>query len=188
MAPLKDIDFKILAELMKNSKISDRKLAKKIGVSQPTVTRRRTMLERELIDGYTTIPIWEKLGYEILAITLVKAPLKLGSEKMMKNTIEKANKWLEEQTNVIFGGECRGMGMTGIMFSVHQNYAALDEFLSSHRQQLGLILEDVQTIIVNLAGKTIYRRLSLKHLADAINKQGTLNRRRKSVKVHKPSE
>ena len=56
MTKLKDIDFKILFELMKNSKTSDRKLAKKIGVSQPTVTRRRARLQKEVIEGYTTIP------------------------------------------------------------------------------------------------------------------------------------
>ncbi|NIO38212.1 winged helix-turn-helix transcriptional regulator [Candidatus Bathyarchaeota archaeon] len=164
---LKDVDYKVLFELMKNAKISDRRLAKKIGVSQPTVTRRRARLEKELIDGYTAIPKWEKLGYEILAVTLVKTPLKLGSEEMMKDAIEKSRKWLEEQPNVIFGAESRGMGMTGIMFSLHKNYSDLDEFLSNHRQQLGLILEDVQTIVVNLAGKGIHRHLNLRYLTGA---------------------
>jgi DNA-binding Lrp family transcriptional regulator len=134
---LKDVDLRILSELMKNSKISDRQLAKKIGVSQPTVTRRRARLERELIDGYTAIPKWEKLGYEILAITLVKTPLRVGSEKMMKNSVEKSMKWLEKQPNVIFGGECRGLGMTGIMFSIHKNYAALDDFLDKSQTAFG---------------------------------------------------
>jgi len=164
---LKDIDFKILSELMKNSKISDRQLAKKIGVSQPTVTRRRARLEEELIDGYTAIPKWEKLGYEILAVTLVKTPLKLGSEERVKDSSEKSMRWLEKQPNVIFGGECRGLGMTGIMFSIHKNYAALDEFLTSHRQHLGHLLEEVNTIIVNLAGKSVYRPLNLKYLTEA---------------------
>ena len=62
MTDLKGIDFKILSELLKNSKMSDRKLAKKIGVSQPTVTRRRAKLEKDVIDCYTLIPEWEKLG------------------------------------------------------------------------------------------------------------------------------
>ena len=48
---------------MKNSKLSDRKLSKKIGVSQPTVTRRRARLEKEILDGYTAIPKWTELGY-----------------------------------------------------------------------------------------------------------------------------
>jgi len=168
MSKLKDIDLKILSELMKNSKISDRQLAKKLGVSQPTVTRRRARLEKEVIDGYTAIPKWEKLGYEILAITLVKTPLRAGSDEMTKNSAEKAIKWLEKQPNVIFGAGCRGLGMTGIMFSIHKNYSALDEFLTSHRQHLGNLLEEVNTIIVNLAGKSVYRPLNIKYLTEAL--------------------
>jgi DNA-binding Lrp family transcriptional regulator len=166
---LKNLDFLILAELMKNAKISDRKLGKILGVSQPTITRRRSKLETELIDEYTAIPKWQKLGYEILAITLVKAQLKLGSETIVKNTIERSNEWLKEQSNVIFGGECRGMGMTGVMISIHKNYADLDQFLTDHRRELGVILEDVQTIIVNLAGETVYRPLTLKNFADSLS-------------------
>lgn len=168
MTKVKNLDLRILAELMKNSKISDRKLADMIGVSQPTVTRRRARLEREVIDGYTMMPKWEKLGYEILAITLVKTPLHAGSDGSIKGVIEKALKWLEKQPNVIFGGECRGMGKTGVMFSLHKNYAALDDFLTNHRQQLGSLLESVDTIIVNLAGKSVYRPLNIKYLADHI--------------------
>ena len=170
MFKLKEIDLAILSELLTNSKRSDRQLAKKIGISQPTVTRRRATLEKELIDGYTAIPKWGKFGYKLLAITLVKAPLNYASEKLLKDTIEKSMKWLDNQSNVIFGGECRGMGMTGVMISLHKNYGELDEFLISHRQQLGNVLEDVNVIIVNLSGKAIYRPLHLKYLAKNLQK------------------
>jgi DNA-binding Lrp family transcriptional regulator len=66
MKELKPLDYKLLSELIKNSRRSDRELAKAIGVSQPTITRRRALIEKELIDGYTAIPKWEKLGYELL--------------------------------------------------------------------------------------------------------------------------
>ncbi|MGB9135149.1 MAG: Lrp/AsnC family transcriptional regulator, partial [Candidatus Bathyarchaeia archaeon] len=62
MRKVKDIDYRILYELMRNSKTSDRQLAKRIGVSQPTITRRRASLEKELIDGYTAVPKWDKFG------------------------------------------------------------------------------------------------------------------------------
>jgi len=35
---MKDVKLKLISELMKNSKKSDRELAKVIGVSQPTIT------------------------------------------------------------------------------------------------------------------------------------------------------
>jgi len=62
---LKPVDYEILSQLIKNSKISDRKLAGKLGVSQPTVTRKRAKMEKaELID-YTAVPNFAKLGFEI---------------------------------------------------------------------------------------------------------------------------
>ena len=65
---MKDIEVKVLAELMRNSRISDRELAKAIGVSQPTITRTRTKLESEgIIEEYTLIPDFKKLGYELMA-------------------------------------------------------------------------------------------------------------------------
>ena len=174
MVKRRELDYSILFELMKNSKISDRAVARKLGVSQPTVTRRRARLEQELIQEYTVIPKWKELGYKILAVILVKAPLKMGSNAKMADSIERSMRWLKEQPNVIFGGECRGMGMNGIMFTVHKNYGALDEFLRSHRQQLGPLLEQVEVLVVNLAGKGIYRPLSLKPLAKGYEKNQTL--------------
>jgi DNA-binding Lrp family transcriptional regulator len=167
MKELKPLDKKILFELMKNSRISDRMLAKILGVSQPTVSRRRVFLERELIDGYTAIPKWDKFGYEILAVILVKAQLKFAPEEERKDAIDRSNRWLSKQPNVIFGSECRGMGMTGIMICLHKNYADFDKFMNQHRQQLGDLFEDVQTFVVNLAGKSVYRPFHLKYLAEA---------------------
>jgi len=167
MKKLNPVDYKLLFELMKNSRRSDRELAKVLGVSQPTVSRRRRFLERELIDGYTAIPKWDKFGYEILSVILIKAQLKFASEKERKDAIDKSIKWLSKQPNVIFGSECRGMGMTGIMICLHKNYAEFDEFMNHHRQQLGDLFEDVQTFVVNLAGKSVYRPFHLKYLAEA---------------------
>ncbi|MGD8505427.1 MAG: Lrp/AsnC family transcriptional regulator [Candidatus Bathyarchaeota archaeon] len=167
MRELKPIDKRILSELMKNARLSDRKLAKILGVSQATVSRRRAFLEKEFIDGYTAIPKWDKLGYEILSIILVKAPLKFASEEERNNAFNASMEWLSKQHNVIMGSECRGMGMTGMMISLHKSYAEFDEFMNNHRKQLGSILEDVQTIVVNLSGKAVYRPLGLEYLAQA---------------------
>lgn len=54
---MKKIEWKILSELMKNSKISDRELVDKIDSSQPTVNRHRKRLEKQgYIREYTMIP------------------------------------------------------------------------------------------------------------------------------------
>ena len=57
MKKLKLLDYRLLFELMKDAKRSDRQLANILGISQPTVSRKRAFLEKELIDGYTAILI-----------------------------------------------------------------------------------------------------------------------------------
>ncbi len=70
---MKDIELKLLSELMKNSRRSDRELAKTIGISQPTVTRVRQKLEKEgVIKEYTTVPDFSKLGFGIMAVMMFK--------------------------------------------------------------------------------------------------------------------
>jgi DNA-binding Lrp family transcriptional regulator len=70
---LKDVELKLVAELTKNSRRSDRELAKRLHVSQPTVTRIRNKLEKEgIIREFTIIPDFVRLGYEIASITFAK--------------------------------------------------------------------------------------------------------------------
>jgi len=167
MSNLKEIDYTILSELMKNSKISDRQLAKTIGVSQPTVTRRRAKLEKEVIEGYTAIPIWGKLGYEILAFTFVKTIQTLGLRKEYEAAVKRGTEWLMKHPNVIMSGGCRGMNANGFIVSVHKSYSDLDDFLSDHKRELGDMFTDIQTAIVNLAGTQVLKPLHFKYLAEA---------------------
>src|SRR4030043_547895 len=110
MKELKPIDYKILFELMKNSHRSDRQLAKALGVSQPTVTRRRAMLEQNFIEGYTIIPKFGQIGFEITAFTFLKSKReqKKGEEK--DKALQKLRDWYMKQPNVILVQEGRGMG------------------------------------------------------------------------------
>ena len=64
---MKDVELRLISELMKNSRRSDRELAKATGVSQPTISRMIKKLEKErIIKEYTMIPDFVKLGYEIM--------------------------------------------------------------------------------------------------------------------------
>ena len=77
---------KLLLELLKDSKRSDREIAKVLGVSQPTVSRMRQRLVKEgMIKEFTVIPDFVKMGYEIMAISFFKS-------KRTKETEERAVK------------------------------------------------------------------------------------------------
>ncbi|MEM2226384.1 MAG: Lrp/AsnC family transcriptional regulator [Candidatus Bathyarchaeia archaeon] len=65
-----DLDLKILAELLRDSRLSFRQIAKRVGSSVGTVLSRVRRMEKEgVIKGYTAILDHEKLGYQLTAIT-----------------------------------------------------------------------------------------------------------------------
>src|SRR5208337_3297221 len=110
MEKMKTIDKKLLGELMKNSRRSDRVLAKVLGVSQPTVTRRRTVLEKDFIDGYTAIPKWEKVGFELIAFTFIKTKLKYAKPEVRKTGFRRVEGWMMNHPNVVLTIDGQGMG------------------------------------------------------------------------------
>jgi DNA-binding Lrp family transcriptional regulator len=65
-----ELDSKILAELLRDSRLSFREIARRVGSSVGTVLSRvRRMEEAGVIKGYTAILDHEKLGYQLTAIT-----------------------------------------------------------------------------------------------------------------------
>jgi len=164
MTKLKDIDFKILFELMKNSKISDRKLAKTLGVSQPTVSRRRARLEKELIVGYTVIPKWNKVGFKIVGFTFIKSKFKYANSKEREAAIQKVREWMIKQPNVVLsiGGE--GMGWSGLTVSLHKGYSDYMEFKRKHDSELGGIVDDSQTFIADIDPGFVIKPFNFKYL------------------------
>jgi len=119
----------LLLELLKDSKRSDRELAKVLNVSQPTVSRMRSRLVKEgIIRDFTVIPDFTKMGYEILAITFIKA-MGIFSSKEYSDIRKQGLEWLAKQPNIIMGGACEGMGMNSFIISVHKSYSDHSEFM-----------------------------------------------------------
>lgn len=62
----------LIFEMIRNSRRSDRELARSLRVSQPTATRKRTFIEKEgYIKEYTVVPDLVKLGYDFIAVTFL---------------------------------------------------------------------------------------------------------------------
>jgi len=163
----KDINHKIISELLKDAKVSDRELGKKLGVSQPTISRRRTNLEKELIDGYTIVPKWDKLGYEILAVNFVKIKSAVATKEKYQASRERGLKWLMSQPNIIMTAASRGMGMDAFNISIHKSYSNYDEWFSDFRLTWGDMVDDIQSVLVNLRGKEVIKPLHFKYLSEA---------------------
>ena len=165
MKKLKPLDYELLFELMKNARRSDRQLAKVLGVSQPTITRKRAFLEKELIEGYTVIPKWEKLGYQIFALTFIKIKSSVASKERYASVRKKGLEWLMNQPNIVMSGACRGIGVDSFNLSFHKSYSDYDEFMRNLRLEMGDFIDDIKTVLVNLSGKELLKPLHLKYLA-----------------------
>jgi DNA-binding Lrp family transcriptional regulator len=166
MDELKSIDHKLLWELLKNSRRSDRELAKALGVSQPTVTRKRANIEKNFIDGYTAIPKWEKIGFEIVAFTLVRARVKYVKSEEREALFKKAREWMMKQSNVVFVAEGQGIGWDGVCVSLHKNYSDFVEFMRKHNSELDFIIES-QSFIADINPTTVVKPFHLKYLTEA---------------------
>jgi len=149
--------LKLLFELIKNSKRSDREIAKIIGVSQPTITRMRQKLEKKAIVEYTVIPEWRELGFEIIAFTFVRAT-------RQRELIEKAREWADRNPNVVFAGGGEGMGMDGAMISFHRNFSDFSDFIAGLKGDWSEHLQDIQSFLMTTDGDRLIKRFSLKYL------------------------
>ncbi len=167
MQKLKDIDRRILSLLTRHSKASDRQIAREIGVSQPTVTRRRTKLEESLINTYTIVPDFLKLGYQIMAFTFVKLRSYPAAEKA-EALVAKGTAWLKTYPNVIFAADGEGLGKDLIMVSFHKNYSAYSDFMRSYAMEWGELISDLGSFLVSLGSGFKIRPFDLKYLAEDV--------------------
>jgi DNA-binding Lrp family transcriptional regulator len=167
MKKSKSLDRKILWELMKNSRRSDRQLAKVLKTSQPTVTRRRAKLEKEVIDGYTAIPKWGTIGFELAAFTFMKTTKGHSKPEEQKAAVRKGREWMNKQPNVIFSAAGQGMGWDGITISLHKTYSDFADFKRRHDLENSDIITESETFIVDLNPGLIGKPLHFKYLANA---------------------
>lgn len=70
----KDLDLKIIAELRKDGRASARQIGKRLAISTTTVAGRiHSMQKSGMIKGFRPLLDYQKLGYGITAVTLIKA-------------------------------------------------------------------------------------------------------------------
>lgn len=163
---LKEIELKLLSELMKNSRRSDRELAKVLGVSQPTVSRTiRKLEEKGIIREYTMIPDFSKTGYHLMALTFAKFHEKLTSEQLEKAK-SVAQERLAEIGQAILLERGIGLNSNGVVVSLHKDYSSFLELHQWLRQFPFLGSYDVEAFIINLDDEVHYRYLTFSTLAN----------------------
>ena len=161
MTRIKDIDTKILSELVKNAKISDRSLAKKIKVSQPTITRRRSKLEKEGKLSYRLIPELQKLGFEIMSFIFLvwkqAEHLELAKDG---NYWNKVHAFLSKHPEIVFASSGEGLEMTRVAITVHKNYSCYVEFRRKLESEWSPYVERMETFTISLKSDHILQPLT----------------------------
>jgi len=150
--------------MMKNSRRSDRDLAKVLHVSQPTVTRTRQRLEKDYIQTYTLVPRFDRIGYEILAFTFCKSKTyeKSETEKM----INYAREWCLKHPNVVFSSDGEGLGKDAIIVSFHRSYSDYADFMREFTVDWAKFVTDLQSFLVSVKKGLAMKPFDLKYLAD----------------------
>ncbi len=162
---VREIELKVLSGLMKNSRVSDRELAKRLGVSQPTVSRIRNKFEKEgYIKEYTYIPDFVKLGYSLMALTFIK---RSEGSREQSNLFKEADKYAARAGfDTVMAVRGMGCGYDAVVFSFHENYSAFLERLREIKQFPSIDVEHVESFIVDLTDKDLYRQLTFSPLAE----------------------
>ncbi len=146
---IKKTDLKLLFEFVKDCKRSDREIAKLVGVSQPTITRKRAKLvETGLIKQFTAIPSLDKIGYEIAALTFTS--MKTSAVENLENLRNKERDWARKRDEIVFASAGLGMGKDKVTVSVHKNYTDYQKFLTELRTYWAENINDVQSFILSL--------------------------------------
>lgn len=163
---MKDVQSRLISELMKNSCRSDRELAKAIGVSQPTVSRIKAKLEKEgYVSDYTIIPDFNKIGYHLFALTFFSWKKGLSAEEM-----EEARRYGLEKAplvspNVVLIERGIGLNHDSFMASFHEDYSSYVRLVQEVRNNPYFDTSNVESFLVDLNDKVHYRYLTFSTLA-----------------------
>ncbi len=163
---LKDVEIRIIAELMKNSRRSDREIAHSVGTSQPTVSRAIKRLEKEgIIKEYTIIPDFGRLGYQIMAFQFIGKPEtheKAKREELRKAAIELERKTPQSNIMVVDGA---GMGKGRVLINLYKDYASYTEGIRTIKSLPNVDANQTESFLVNLSDGSNFRILSMEQLA-----------------------
>jgi DNA-binding Lrp family transcriptional regulator len=171
---LKNIELKLISELMIDCSRSDGELARILHVCQPTVSRVKKKLEREgYIRGYSAIPDFSKIGFDILAITFAKFKGPVAAEELEKAR-DGVRQWLNRESSpAILGMSGFGVNADRVIITLHEKYSDYDDFTRFIENQPLVAVEGVKSFLINLSNKSHFLPPSLNYLAGYIAK--TLN-------------
>ncbi len=168
---IKETELKLVSELMRNSRRSDRELAGAIGVSQPTVSRMVKNLEKDgIIREYTMKPDFQKLGYELLGLTFLNLKKTLTKEEAEKAREMTKRELLQSEFGIAMVERGMGLGHDGVIMAFYEDYASYARHMDILRKYEFLEISNIESFLISLQDEVRYRPLTLSILADHVLK------------------
>jgi DNA-binding Lrp family transcriptional regulator len=168
---LKDVELRLISELMKNSRRSDRELARAVGVSQSTISRSIKKLEQnDYIKEYTTIPNFAKLGFQMLSFSLVTLQKPYPQDVVEEKRKAMRGRLRKKCISEILAMSGTGLGADTVLVAFHEDYASYIEYKSWINQHPLVDVEKTQSFVVDLQKGSHFRNLTFSELAKYIAK------------------
>lgn len=168
---MKSLELRLVSELMRNSRRSDKELARLLGTSRSVVSRLIKKLEKESCIGeYTVIPNFSRLGFGVMAVTLIKGEKAFSMEEY--DEVIKAGVELDKNEGlpVVMVVKELGSNYDVMVISFHRDYSDYRGLLVNLRQLFCVDNAGVQSFIVDLADYTRYRPLTFSALANYLGR------------------
>ena len=141
MIELRKKEKDVFFELLKDARQSDREIARKLQLSQPTVTRIRQKLERRgLIKKYSAVPDLSECGIKLFVTTVFE-----WTDFTKKSALKQLEAYLTKNPYVVLYGRGEGMyGSTMIIISLHPDYESFNRMLTELRDKWDTCISKMQ--------------------------------------------
>jgi DNA-binding Lrp family transcriptional regulator len=139
---MKKRNREVFLELIRNSKKSDREIAKKLGISQPTVTRIRKKLEKKIIKSYTALPVFPEIGIDLISFNFGRCENPHKDVEICFKNMAKKNK------KIIFISAGEGLGKNCLIVALHKDYRDYLDFLKFIRSQCKSAKNEFESFLV----------------------------------------
>jgi len=168
---MKDVELRLVSELMKNSRRSDREIAKAIGVSQPTVSRMIKKLEKEgIIKEYTMIPDFKRLGFQIMALTFFGK--QDPAEEEEREALRKAVLEMETKTDLANLIVVNGIGLEKgrVAINLFRDYSSYSKGMNVIKSIPHIDADKMESFLVDLNDESNFRTLSMTEIASQLSR------------------
>lgn len=149
---MKNLTFRekqVLTELIKNCKISDQEIARKLKTSRPTIFKIRKRLEKEgIIKGYFAIIDFQKLNLGIHAVILYR-----WKDYSRAKELERIINFIKSLPEVVLFVKGEGVGgKTDLIASLHKDLRDYEEFIRKLKYEWKDNAENVEVFLSSIEG------------------------------------